>query len=98
MLAEKIWWKEIGLGVNRAICSDSLPRKQSLVSEAKSKLKRSIESDLESVEIEVRDFLERPLTAAEITISSPSLFGETTSSSQSSPPQVTVELRDLRKI
>lgn len=85
------------MDVNRAICKDSLPRKQSLVSEAKSKLKRSIESDLESVEIEVRDILERPLTAAEISISSPSLFGET-SSSQSSSPQVTVELRDLRKI
>lgn len=92
MLAEKIW-----SDVSQATCPKD-QRKQSLVYEAKSKLRRSIESDLESVEIEVRDILERPLAAAEITISSPSLFGETTSSSQSSSPPVTVELRDLRKI
>lgn len=92
MLAERIW--------REGSRSCQHQRRQSLVYEAKSKLRRSIEEDLESVEIEVRDIMEQRSLHAEISISSPSLFGDvTTSSSQSSSsPPVTVELRDLRKI
>lgn len=92
-MAETLWGKQLGADENQTLCRNSLPR-QSLVSEARSKLRRSIEAELEDVEIEIQDILAQPLTA-DIVISSPSLFDETpTSSSQSSSsPPVTVQLK-----
>lgn len=93
-MAETLWGKQLGAEENQTLCRNSLPR-QSLVSEARSKLlRRSIEAELEDVEIEIQDILAQPLTA-DIVISSPSLFDETpTSSSQSSSsPPVTVQLK-----
>lgn len=89
--AETLWGKQLGLDENQTLCRNSLPR-QPPQHEAKSKQCRSIDDELEAVEIEIQDILAQPLIA-EITISSPSLFDETpTSSSISSSPPVTVQI------
>lgn len=92
-MAEVLWGKQLEADESRTLCRNSLPRR-SLVSEARSKLRRSIDAELEDVEIEIQDILAQPLTA-DIVISSPSLFDDTsTSSSQSSSsPPVTVQLK-----
>jgi hypothetical protein len=94
-IAEILWGKQLGLEENQPICQNSLPR-QSL--KAKNKSYKSIDAQLDEVEVEIQDILAQPLIA-EIMISSPSLFDETstTNSSQSSPP-ITAEFRDSNKI
>lgn len=87
--AETLWGKQLELDANQTLCRNSLPRPPPQP-EARSKLRRSIDAELEAVEIEIQDILAQPLIA-EITISSPSLFDETPSSSQSSSPPVTVQ-------
>lgn len=88
--AETLWGKEIDLDANQVLCRNSLPR-LSPAHEARSKMLSSIDAQIDNVELEIQDILAKPLLA-EITISSPSLFDETsTNSSQSSSPPITVQ-------
>lgn len=93
-IAETLWGKQLDLDENQLTCRNSLPRP---ASEARSKF-QSIDVEIENVEVEIQDILAKPLIA-EVTISSPSLFDDTstTNSSQTSPP-ITAEFRDLKKI
>lgn len=88
-LAETLWGKQLEVDENQTLCRNSLPR-QSLASEAKSKLRVDLKAELDDVEIEIQDILAQPLVA-EITISSPSLFDETSSGQSSSSPPITVQ-------
>lgn len=88
-IAETLWGKQLGPDENQMLCRNSLPR-QSLASEARSKPHKSIDDELGEIEIEIQDILAQPLIA-ESTVSSPSLFDETTSSQSSSSPQTTIQ-------
>jgi hypothetical protein len=89
--AEELWGRQLALDENQTFCKNSLPR--SLIFEARNKLfgSTTITSPSDALDIEIQDVLAKPLVA-EVVISSPSLFNESSNNSltsHSSSPQIT---------